>query len=98
MRHAIRHEDELRLLGELCRELVGLGLSVGFRDALPGLSVTTGIPGVPLYVFVSESGTDFDWNNAAMRHPVRDTAGAARRIAAFVREQDPGERRGRPTR
>lgn len=86
MRHAIRYEEELRLLGELCRELVDLGLAAGLREALPGVSVTTSIPGVPLYVFVSESGTHFDWDNAAMRHPVGDVAGAAWRIAAFLRE------------
>jgi hypothetical protein len=92
VRHAIRYDEELRLLGELCRELVKLGLKVGFRDALPGLTVTTDIPGVPLYVFVSESGTDFDWNNAAMRHPVQDVQGAALRIAAFLRDHSIGER------
>jgi hypothetical protein len=87
----MRYDEELRLLGELCRELAGLGLGVGFRDALPGLTVTTDIPGVPLYVFVSESGTDFDWHNAELRHPVTDVAGAARRIAAFLREHGAGE-------
>jgi hypothetical protein len=92
VRHAIRYDEELRLLGELCRELVALGLNVGFRDALPGLTVTTDIPGVPLYVFVSESGTNFDWYNAEIRHPVHDAAGAARRIAAFLREHSIGER------
>jgi hypothetical protein len=92
VRHAIRYDEELRLLGELCRELVELGLKVGFRDALPGLTVTTDIPGVPLYVFVSESGTDFDWNNAAMRHPVQDAGGAALRIAAFLRDHSISER------
>ncbi|MFB9832178.1 hypothetical protein [Actinoallomurus acaciae] len=92
MRHAIRYDEELRLLGELYEELAGLGLNVGFRDALPGLTVTTDVPGVPLYVFVSESGTDFDWHNAAMRHPVGDPAGAARRIAAFLREHRTGGR------
>jgi hypothetical protein len=92
VRHAIRYDEELRLLGELCRELVKLGLNVGFRDALPGLTVTTDIPGVPLYVFVSESGTDFDWNNAEMRHPVQDAEGAALRIAVFLRDHSIGER------
>jgi hypothetical protein len=91
VRHAIRYDEELRLLGELYRELVGLGLRVGFRDALPGLTITTDIPGVPLYVFVTESGHDFDWNNAEMRHPVEDAAGAARRIAAFLQDHGLGE-------
>jgi hypothetical protein len=85
MRHAIRHDEELRLLGDLYRELVCLGMKAGVRDALPGLTVTTDVPGVPLYVFVSESGRTFDWHNAAMRHPVDDTPGAARRIVAFLR-------------
>jgi hypothetical protein len=91
VRHAIRFEEELRLLGELCRELVGLGLNVVFRDALPGLTVTTDVPGVPLSVFVSESGTEFDWHNGGMRHPVDDVEGAARRIAAFLHEHHAGE-------
>jgi hypothetical protein len=48
VRHAIRHEEELRLLGELYGELTGLGLNIGFRDVLPGLTVTTDVPGVPV--------------------------------------------------
>lgn len=87
VRHAIRHDEELGLLGDLCRELVGLGIKARLRDALPGLTVTTDIPGVPLYVFVSESGRAFDWHNAEMRHPVDDAPGAARRIVAFVRHE-----------
>jgi hypothetical protein len=86
VRHAIRHDQELLLLAALRGELVRLGLNVGFRSALPGLTVTTHIPGVPLYVFVTESGTHYDWNNAAMRHPVHDPAGAAARISIFLRE------------
>lgn len=84
MRHAIRHDEELRLLGALRAELTARGLTADVREALPGLAVTTGVPGVPLYVFVSESGHDFDWHNAEMRHPVSDVPGAARRIAAFI--------------
>lgn len=88
VRYAIRYDEELWRLAELSQELVGLGLAVGLRKSLPGLSVSTAIPGVPLYVFVSETGTHFDWSNAAMRHPVDDVAGAARRIAAFLRDQE----------
>jgi 8-oxo-dGTP pyrophosphatase MutT (NUDIX family) len=91
VRHAIRYDEELRLLRELYEELAARGLNVCFRDALPGLTVTTDVPGVPLYVFVSESGTDFDWHNAAMRHPVDDPAGAAVRIAAFLRRHRVGD-------
>jgi hypothetical protein len=88
VRHAIRHDEELGLLGDLYRELVRLGAKVRLRDALPGLTVTTAVPGVPLYVFVSESGRFFDWHNAEMRHPVDDVPGTARRITAFLRHDD----------
>lgn len=93
MRHAIRHDEEVRLLGELCGELVKLGLHVGFRDALPSLAVPTDVPGVPLYIFVSETGLNFDWHNAEMRHPITDPPGAAKRIAAFLRDSTCESRR-----
>jgi hypothetical protein len=39
---------------------------------------------VYVWVFVSYSGRYFSWHNADRQHPVKDVAGAARRIAADV--------------
>jgi hypothetical protein len=55
---------------------------------LPGLAVTTDVPGVPLYIFVSESGSYFDWRNAEMRHPVGDVVGAAKKVQGFLRREE----------
>ncbi|MCW2919385.1 MAG: hypothetical protein JWN52_7453 [Actinomycetia bacterium] len=79
---------ELRLLGELCRELAQRGMGVQMRDALPGLTVRTTTPGVYVWVFVSVSGRHFIWRRADSRHSVDDVAGAAQEIVCFVGEQN----------
>ena len=48
------------------------------------MAVTTKIPGVCLWVFVSFSNRYFSWAEANHQHPVNDIAGAARRIAGHV--------------
>jgi hypothetical protein len=55
------------------------------RDALPALVVGTAFPGVRLYIFVSLSGERFTWQRTDEWHPIADPAGAAEKIAAFVR-------------
>ncbi|MGI8335751.1 hypothetical protein ACRYCC_37875 [Actinomadura scrupuli] len=65
-------------------------MSVQLRDAIPSLTVNAdpaAPPGVGVYVLVSTSGAEFVWTAAGNRHPVSDIEGAARRIAAFVHEQ-----------
>jgi hypothetical protein len=92
MRREIPHEEEVRLLERLGAELARRGVRTDLRRTLPGLAVSTGIPGVPLYIFVSESGAHFDWRNAEMRHPIGDVAGAAREIRAFLTRQETFDR------
>jgi hypothetical protein len=92
VRRGIAHEQEVRLLERLGAELARLGLETDLRRSLPGLAVSTDVPGVPLYIFVSESGAYFDWRNAEMRHPVGDFAGAARRIQGFLARQEAFDR------
>ena len=92
MRHAIAHEEEIGLLERLSAELARLGVESDLRRSLPGLAVTTDVPGVPLYIFVSESGNYFDWRNAEMRHPVGDVTGTAKRIRRFLRCDEPADR------
>lgn len=79
---------ELRLLGELCKELAQRGMGVQMRDALPGLTVRTTTPGVYVWVFVSVSGRDFVWRRVDSRHSTNDVPGAAQEIARFVSEQN----------
>ncbi|MCO5997515.1 hypothetical protein [Actinoallomurus rhizosphaericola] len=93
MRHAIAHDEEVRLLERLSAELARLGVESDLRRSLPGLAVVTDVPGVPLYIFVSESGDHFDWRNAEMRHPVGDVTGAAERIHGFLRREEAADRR-----
>jgi hypothetical protein len=81
----VDRDPELSALQGLARELAAHRLQVGMRDALPALVVDTAFPGVRLYVFVSCSGESFTWQRADNRHPVTDRAGAAEKIAAYVR-------------
>jgi hypothetical protein len=88
VRREISHDEEVRLLERLSAELARLGMESDLRRSLPGLAVTTDVPGVPLYIFVSESGTYFDWRNAQMRHPVGDVTGAAKKIGGFLSREE----------
>jgi hypothetical protein len=66
------------------------------RKSVAGLAVPLGVPGVHLWVFVSFTGRYFSWGHAQNQHPVRDLAGAARRIATDVRNaQNPMGAEGR---
>lgn len=102
--HAVHMRDvagegrpERELLAALSRELIGLGLGAGLRDAHPEaatLAVHTGAPGDVLWIAISRSGTHFIWNLADHRHPVNDVPGAARHIAAYLGRYQLPEARG----
>jgi hypothetical protein len=78
-------ELQIELLSELRAALADQEeISSDVRENVAGLAVHTGIPGVDVWVFVGYSGRYFSWHNADRQHPVRDVAGAARRIAGEV--------------
>jgi hypothetical protein len=77
---------ELRALAGLCKELHGVGVESELRDSLPGLAVRTSTPGVYMYVFINTTGRWFVWHTTVMQHPISDTPGAAKQIAAFMKE------------
>ncbi|MFF5261792.1 hypothetical protein ACFY4C_22875 [Actinomadura viridis] len=72
---------EIELLSHLRAELAEHSLRSEIRQHVAGLAVSTNVPGVYLWVFVSYSGRYFSWNRANSQHPVHDVAGTARRIA-----------------
>jgi len=76
---------ELELLAELRAALTEHDVESDVREEVTGLAVTTGTPGVFLWVFVSFSNRYFSWSGANHQHPVNDVAGAARRVATHVR-------------
>jgi hypothetical protein len=74
---------QIELLSELRAALADQEeISSEVRENVAGLAVHTRVPGVYVWVFVSYSGRYFSWHNANRQHPVKDVAGAARRIAA----------------
>ena len=92
----IGKNEQLRLLGELCRSLAVLGVGVQMRDAVPSLTVSadqTPLASGGVRVLVDTSGTEFTWRPDDNRHPVSDIDGAARRIAECV-QQASDERSG----
>lgn len=83
----IGKNEQLRLLGDLCRSLAVFGVGVQMRDAVPSLTVSAdqaAPASVGVRVLVDTSGADFTWRPDDDRHPVSDIEGAARRIAECV--------------
>jgi hypothetical protein len=79
----------LELLAELRAELMTAHeVRSELRDSIAGLAVSMGFPGVYLWVFISYSGRYFSWGLANKQHPVKDVAGAARRIARGVKDPE----------
>ena len=83
----IREQDrELGLIGDLCRELAKLGLSVSMSDARPAVVIRTSAR--PIWITVDSSGTHFEWTET---HPVVDLAGAAAYFAEQLKSQASGD-------
>lgn len=77
---------QLELLAELRAALAEHDLRSQVREDVAALAVDRGTE-TPLWVFVGISGRYFSWGRAEYQHPVRDVAGAARRIAEQVTAQ-----------
>lgn len=97
---ALSRDGELRVLSELCRALVGRGLCVQMRDAVPRLTVTrpsgtaTDVVG---YVVVNRRRGEVSWWRIDNLHSVKDLDGAVDRITAFMLEPtEPDRPRYRP--
>jgi hypothetical protein len=82
-------ERELGVLMELCRELVRLGVPVGMSDARPAVSVPGGLADRRIWIEVDASRNSFVWRgDDHERHTVEDPAGAAARLAEYVKIRD----------
>jgi hypothetical protein len=95
MENQRRDSRKLILLVELCRELAKLGIGVGLSDARPALSVRNGPAARKVWITVDDSCASFVWRrDDHAHHAVDDPAGAAARIAAYLkkRDDDPGTR------
>jgi hypothetical protein len=80
---------KLLLLVELCRELAKLGIGVGLSDARPALSVRNGPTDRKVWISVDDSGESYVWRrDDHEHHAVDDPAGAAARIATYLRKRD----------
>ena len=55
------------------------------HESVAGLAVQTSVPEVIVWVFVAHDGQYFSWRKAQCQHPVKDVAGAARRVADEAR-------------
>lgn len=78
---------EIRLLSGLATALAARQVKVELWERFPGLAVSTAVPGVSVWVFVSTTGRWFAWQEAERYHPVSDPEGAADRIVAYVRDR-----------
>jgi hypothetical protein len=86
--------ENLDKLVELCRELIKLGINVGLSDARPALSVRGDLVRKKVWIEVDDSGESFVWRrDDHAYHSVGDPAGAAAKIAEYLkaRHAGPGE-------
>ncbi|WP_433180641.1 hypothetical protein [Actinoallomurus sp. CA-150999] len=88
-------EQELETLVELCRHLVRLGVNAGLSDARPAVSLRSDLSHRKIWVEVDTSRGSFVWRrDDHERHAVDDPAGAAARLAEYLKQRNagPGER------
>lgn len=83
------HSRDLCQLVELCRELAKLGVHVGVSDARPAVSVRGDL--ADRRVWVEVDAGSFVWRrDDVARHSADDPAGAAARLADYVKNRDAG--------
>lgn len=74
---------------ELCRELVRLGVNVGISDSRPAVSIRGGLADRKIWIEVDGSHRSFVWRrDDHERHTVHDPAGAAVRLAEYLKARD----------
>jgi hypothetical protein len=81
---AFDHNRQVRLLAELVRELALRGVSAALSDARPAVFLRTGLVIPWLSVTVDNAGEFFEWRNGYNRHSVKDPAGAAAALLAYI--------------
>jgi hypothetical protein len=77
---------QLELLAELRAALTEHEVESEVNESVGGLALATALPNVRVWVFVHHCGRYFSWSRADQQHLVRDLPGAARRLAAYVRD------------
>ena len=93
MSDVFKRDPELVLLTGLCRELGALRLNVWLGDSRPEVMVWARLAR-SLCITVDASLRVFQWREGQERHPVTDPAGAAARIAEYVKTSDSGSGEG----
>lgn len=81
---AFDHNRQVRLLAELVRELALRGVSAALSDARPAVFLRTGLVIPWLSVTVDNANEFFEWRNGYNRHSVKDPAGAAAALLAYI--------------
>lgn len=77
---------EVGLLAELRAALAEHEVTSELLENLACLAVNRPDSCYRVWVFIGFRGRYFSWNNAQHQHPVRDIAGAARRIASQIQD------------
>lgn len=90
LRTVLDRERELRLLADLCRELVKLGIAATLSDARPAVRVRVGGNWAGLSVLMDSDADMFTWGED-QTHAISDRAGAAVAIAAYVKQLEAAE-------
>jgi hypothetical protein len=86
----------LDALVALCRELSKHGVKVGMSDARPALSVRGDLVQRKTWVEIDASGGSFVWRrDDQASHAADDPAGAAKKIAEYLKVRDAGPGEGR---
>lgn len=84
-------EQELETLVELCRHLVRLGVKPGLSDARPAVSLRSNLSQQKIWVEINASHRSFVWRrDDYQHHAVDDPAGAAERLAEYLKGRDTG--------
>lgn len=82
---------ELEALVDLARELARLGVTFGMSDARPAVTVRGNLVRPKVWVEVDASRESFVWRrDDHERHSIDDPAGAAKRLAEFLKNRDAG--------